>query len=300
MIAITGATGNTGSVVAETLLARGEKVRVIGRDAGRLARFATKGAEAFVADITDAGALGKAFEDATGLYAMIPPTTGVPDFRAYQNRVADSLAAAIKQAAVPHVVALSSFGADKAEKTGFVVGLHNFEQKLNAISNLNAIYLRAGYFLENLFAQVGVIKNFGFAGGPLRPDLRLPMIATRDIGAHAAELLAQLNFKGKQARELLGQRDVSYKDATSAIGQAIGKPDLAYQQLSPEQLGPGLLQMGFTENTAGLLLDMADALNTGHMKALEPRSEANTTRTTIEKFVADEFLPRFRGKSATV
>ena len=39
MLAVTGATGNTGSVIAEKLLAQGEKVRVIGRDAGRLARL---------------------------------------------------------------------------------------------------------------------------------------------------------------------------------------------------------------------------------------------------------------------
>ena len=57
MVAITGASGNTGSVIAEKLLERGEKVRVIGRDAKRLARFVQKGAEAFVADVTDAAAL---------------------------------------------------------------------------------------------------------------------------------------------------------------------------------------------------------------------------------------------------
>jgi len=57
MYVVTGATGNTGSVVAEKLLAKGEKVRVIGRDAKRLERFAKKGAEPFVADATSADAL---------------------------------------------------------------------------------------------------------------------------------------------------------------------------------------------------------------------------------------------------
>ena len=54
MIAIVGASGNTGSVVAETLLGRGEQVRVIGRDAGRLVRFTSQGADAFTAAATDA------------------------------------------------------------------------------------------------------------------------------------------------------------------------------------------------------------------------------------------------------
>lgn len=66
MYVITGATGNTGSVVAEKLLANGEKVRVVGRNAKRLERFTKKGAEAFVADATDAGALTKAFSERKG------------------------------------------------------------------------------------------------------------------------------------------------------------------------------------------------------------------------------------------
>ena len=47
---ILGASGNTGSIIADSLLSKGEKVRVIGRDAGRLQRFVRKGAEAFTAE----------------------------------------------------------------------------------------------------------------------------------------------------------------------------------------------------------------------------------------------------------
>ena len=73
MYVITGATGNTGGVVAERLLAEGEKVRVVGRDSERLERFMQNGAESFIADATDAGALTKAFAGAKAVYAMIPP-----------------------------------------------------------------------------------------------------------------------------------------------------------------------------------------------------------------------------------
>jgi uncharacterized protein YbjT (DUF2867 family) len=286
-------------VVAENLLVKGEKVRVIGRDAGRLARFTQKGAEAFTAHATDARALAKAFEGAAGVYAMVPPNLAAPNARAYQEQVTDALAAAIQKAAVPHVVALSSIGADKTEKTGPVVGLHNLEEKLNGISGLHAVYLRAGYFMENLLAQAGVIQNLGFLAGPLRADLALPMIATRDIGAAAAELLAKRDFSGKEARELLGQRDVTYKEVASVVGKGIGKPDLAYKQLPAQQLKPALMQMGMSESVATLLLEMAESLNNGHMVALEKRSERNTTPTSIETFVAGEFVPRFQGKPAT-
>jgi uncharacterized protein YbjT (DUF2867 family) len=298
MYAITGATGNTGSVIAKKLLARGEKVRVIGRDPSRLGGFVQKGAEAFVADVTDATALTKAFTGTKAVYAMIPPNPASPDFSGYQERVSDALLAAIKNAGVGHAVVLSSVGADKPEKTGPVVGVHNLEQKLSGVAGLNALYIRAGYFMENILAQIAVIKNFGLLGGPLRADLPVAMIATRDIGDWAAEELLRLSFSGKQARELLGQRDLTYREVASLIGKAIGKPSLSYMQLPPQRIKPALLQSGMSSSMVDLLLEMSEALNSGYMAPLEPRSARNTTPTPIETFVAEEFVPRFTGKAA--
>jgi uncharacterized protein YbjT (DUF2867 family) len=298
MYVITGATGNTGSVAAEKLLASGEKVRVVGRDAKRLERFTQKGAEAFVADVTDASALEKAFSGAKAVYALIPPHHTAPDFRAYQERVTDALATAIEKSGVTHAVALSSCGADKPDKVGPVIGLHNLEKKLETIAGLNALFLRAGYFMENLLPQVSVLQSFGMVAGPIRPDLPLTMIATRDIGAAAADSLLKLDFVGKQSRELLGARDVTYSEVASIIGAAIGRPGLAYMQLSAAQLKPALTQMGMSSSMADLLLEMADSLNSGYMKALEPRSPKNTTPTTIEIFIAEVFVPAYRGKAA--
>jgi uncharacterized protein YbjT (DUF2867 family) len=298
MYAIAGATGNTGSVIAAKLLGRGEKVRVVGRDASRLGGFVQKGAEAFVADVTDAAALTKAFTGTKAVYAMIPPNPAAPDVSGYQERVSDALLAAIKNAGVGHAVVLSSVGADKPDKTGPVVGLHNLEQKLSGVAGLNALYIRAGYFMQNILVQIAVIKNFGLLGGPLRADLPVAMIATRDIGDWAAEELLRLSFSGKQARELLGRREVTYREVASVIGKAIGKPSLTYSQFPPQLIKPALLQSGMSSSMANLILEMSDALNSGYMAPLEPRSARNTTPTPIETFVAEEFVPRFTQKAA--
>jgi len=135
--------------------------------------------------------------------------------------------------------------------------------------------------------------------GPLRADLPIPMIATRDIGAFAADALAKLQFSGKQTRELLGQRDISCTEVARIIGAAIGKPDLSYKQLPTEQVIQGMTQMGMSKNMAELLCEMSDALNRGHMKALEPRTAANTTPTAFEVFVRDTWLPAYQGKAAS-
>jgi uncharacterized protein YbjT (DUF2867 family) len=295
MYVITGATGNTGSLIAERLLKAGQKVRVVGRDPKRLERFTQKGAESFVADATDGGALTNAFAGAKAVYAMIPPNIGAPDVRAYMESVSDALRSAIGKNGIKHAVVLSSVGAEKSQGTGPVAGLHSLEKKLEGIPGLNALFLRAGYFMENLLSQVGVIKAMGMMAGPVTEDLPLPMIATRDIGAYAAEALLKLDFVGKSSRELQGHGDVTYVGTAKIVGASIGKDDLTYRLVPPVQLKPVLLQMGMSPSMADLLLEMADALNSGYMKMLEPRSPANTTPTSLETFVAEVFLPAYRG-----
>ncbi len=169
MYVVLGASGNTGHVAAKNLLARGQKVRVVGRNAAHLQPFAAEGAEIFVGDVADASSLTKAMDRADAAYVMIPPNLTSNDIRAFQERVSDAIASAIHNSGIKHVVALSSIGADKPSGTGPVVGLYNLEQKLNQIDAANVLYLRAGYFMENTLGQVGAIRMAGTAIGPVRP-----------------------------------------------------------------------------------------------------------------------------------
>jgi uncharacterized protein YbjT (DUF2867 family) len=298
MYVILGASGNTGHVVAKNLLEGGKKVRVVSRDAAHLQFLAKEGAETFVADVTDVSALTKAFQDAESAYVMIPPNPTSNDFRAFQERVSDAIATAVQKNAVKNVVSLSSIGADKSTGTGPVVGLHNLEQKLNRISGADVLHLRAGYFMENTLPQAGAIRKVGSALGPVRPDLKLPLIATSDIGKAAAEALLRVDFRGKQTRELQGQRDLDYTEATRIMGKAIGKPDLKYIQAPDDQIRAAMVQTGMSDNLARLILEMASALNTGQMRPLEARNARNTTSTTFEKFVAEFFVPAYQQQAA--
>jgi uncharacterized protein YbjT (DUF2867 family) len=158
--------------------------------------------------------------------------------------------------------------------------------------------LRAGYFMTNILPQVGAIRMAGMAIGPLRPDLKLPLIDPDDIGAAAADALLKLAFRGKQTQELQGQRDLDYKEIATIIGKAIGKPDLRYVQGPDDQIRAALLQAGMSENFVGLMLEMCVALNAGHMRTLEPRTAKNTTPTKFETFVAEKFVPAFQQQSA--
>jgi len=294
MYVILGASGNTGSIVGESLLSKGKKVRVVGRDAARLQRFVRKGAEAFTAELSDAAALTVAFRGARAAYLLLPPITSRED----QERESDAIAKAATESGLPYALYLSSYGAHVPEGTGPVTGLHSSEQKLNAISGLNVLHLRAAYFMENNLAALGMIQAIGRFGHALLPDLKLPMIATRDVGDYAAQRLADLDFSGKQTRELLGERDLSMTEVTAAIAHGIGKPDLRYVQFSYDQMQQALTQMGFPPKKAAVYMEMFKAINEGVLAAQEPRSRDNSTPTSFEKFVQDIFAPAYRGKAS--
>jgi uncharacterized protein YbjT (DUF2867 family) len=292
---ILGGGGNTGSIIANSLLSKGEKVRVLGRDAGRLQRFVRKGGDAFTADVSDAAALTKAFSGVRAAYLMLPPLNS----REEQERQSDAIAKAVKNSGLRYAVHLSSYGAHVPEGTGPVAGLHSSEQKLNGISGLNVLHLRAAYFMENSLAAIDMIQGMGMFGHALLPDLKLPMIATRDVGNYAAQRLLDLDFSGKQTCELLGERDLSMAEATAVIARGIGKPDLRYEQFPYDQVQLALTQMGFSLRKAAVYIEMFEAINAGLLAAQELRSPENSTPTSFEKFVQDVFAPAYYGKALT-
>jgi uncharacterized protein YbjT (DUF2867 family) len=293
MYVILGASGNTGSIIANSLLSAGKKVRVVGRDSGRLQRFVDKGAEAFTATVSDAAALTKAFRGARAAYLMLPPAKS----REEQERDSDAIAKAVKESGLRYAVHLSSYGAQVAEGAGPVSGLHSSEQKLNAIDGLNVLHLRAAYFMENNLAAIGMIHQMGILGNALLPDLKIPMAATRDVGNYAAQRLLHLDFSGKQTRELLGERDLSMTEAAAVIARGIGKPDLRYEQFPYDQVQQALTQLGVPPKGAAMYIEMYKSINAGVLVPLEPRLVENTTPTSLEQFVQDVFAPAYHGKA---
>jgi uncharacterized protein YbjT (DUF2867 family) len=295
MYVVTGATGNTGRVIAETLLAKGKRVRVIGRSAKNLQSLVEKGAEAFVGSVADSSAMLRAFQGAQAVYVMIPPSYTAQDFRAYQNEVGSAYSSAIRLAGVPFVVNLSSVGAQLSQGAGPISGLYDVEQQLSQLDGVNVVHLRAAYFMENFFIGLDLIRSQGIVGTPLRGDLPIPMIATRDIAEVAAELLLRLDFSGHSTRELLGQRDISMQEATRIIGKAIGKEGLAYVQFPYEQAERAMQAMGLSQDLARSLNEMDQALNEERVRPLEKRTPANTTPTSFEQF-AESFAAVYRSR----
>lgn len=284
MHTIIGATGNIGRKLTEILLANNQRVRAISRSTERLQPLVSQGAEPVLGDCTDPAFLTGAFAGAETVFTMIPPNNAATDFRAYQNDFGDAIASALSAAGVTRVVNLSSHGAHLSEKTGPILGLHDQEQRLDALEGVHVMHLRPTYFMENLLMNLVLIKSMGINGGHIRGDLPLAMIATQDVAQVAAQHMMGRDFTGKMTRELLGPRDITMDDATRIIGEKIDIPDLKYIYFSREDYINGLREEGVTENMAELLAEMSASLDTGLFGTGQKRTAENTTDTSFETF----------------
>ncbi|MDP4176049.1 MAG: SDR family NAD(P)-dependent oxidoreductase [Bacteroidota bacterium] len=281
---VTGATGNTGSKVADKLLENGRKVIVIARHEDKLKELSGKGAKAMAGDVLDAEFLKNAFKEANALYAMIPPNYTGNDYLSHYKNVSDSIVKAVESSEIKNIVALSSIGAELPEGTGIVEGLHYLEEKLKSLRNINILILRPGYFMENLFSQIDIIKNMGVLGSPTKGDLPIEMVCTKDIAEVAAKHLDRLDFKGFEVKYILGQRVVTFNEVAKVLGKAIGKDDLKYVQFSYEDAINGMVQSGLSKNTAEGFVGLSKFFNAGKSDKGYSRSAENTVHTSIEEF----------------
>jgi uncharacterized protein YbjT (DUF2867 family) len=294
MITIMGATGNTGRVVADTLLGAGKQIRVLGRSSNRLQPLVARGAEAMEGDVTDAAFLTRAFQGSDAAYTLIPPNLAAADYRAFQTRVGEAITEAARKSGIKNVVLLSSVGAEHPKGTGPIVGLHEQEERFKGIKGLNAVFLRAGYFFENHFATLGLIKQQGINGSALRPDVPIAMAASHDIGEAAAKCLLKLDFQGPTVHEVLGAADLTMEQVTHIIGEAIEHPALRYVQFPYDDALEGMKAMGLPEHMAALYVEMSRGINEGLVVSTEGRNAGNTTPTHFEDFAKEALTPAYR------
>jgi uncharacterized protein YbjT (DUF2867 family) len=284
MFVIAGVTGHVGSVVAEKLLAKGQKIKVLVRDAGKGAAWSKKGAEVAVGALDDQAFLTGALRGATGLFTLLPPNYQATDFFASQKKTADSIAGAVKASGVPHVVMLSSIGADQPEGTGPIKGLHYLENALRA-SGTKLTAIRAGSFQENVGLSLAPAKAKGIYPSFGPADYPLPMIATKDIGALAAESLLAPAAKSEIV-DLVGPK-YSNRQVAEKLGAALGKT-LQVVEIPQPGWVDALKQGGIPQSLAELFAEMYGAFAAGKLVPKGDRLVQGSTGI-------DEVVPRVVG-----
>jgi uncharacterized protein YbjT (DUF2867 family) len=260
MFVVVGATGNTGSVVADTLLSRKQPVRIVVRSADKGVAWKAKGAEIAVASLEDVPGMTKALEGATGLYLLVPPNYGAMAWLSEQRQRMDQAAQAVKASGIMQVVFLSSIGAHIAEGTGPIRAARYGEQALGAVAK-HLTVLRPCYFMENWVPGIGMAKDQGILPTFIAPTAEVPMISTRDIGRVGAEQL-MAGGKGKQIVELAGPEEYSPNQVATALGQILGKTVTA-QHAPLSVVVPTFKSFGFSDEAAKLFEEMYTSFSTG-------------------------------------
>jgi uncharacterized protein YbjT (DUF2867 family) len=279
MFVVVGATGHTGSAVAETLLNKKQAVRVVVRSADKGASWKAKGAEISVASLDDATALARAFEGAQGVYLLVPPNYSATAWLADQRARMDRAAEAVKKSAVAHVVFLSSVGGQIAEGTGPIRAARYGEQVLSAVAR-NLTILRPCYFMENWGSSIGMAKQQGILPTFIAPPAKIPMIATKDIGRVGAERLID-DGNGRQIIELAGPEEYSPEQTAAALGQLLGKK-VTTQQAPLNVVVPTFTSFGFSNEAAALFEEMYTSFSKGAIGYEYPEKLVRGTVTLQE------------------
>ena len=172
---VVGATSEVGRVAARKLTHQGHTIRGVARSLG--------------VSLTDAGAVDRAFQGADSAYLMIPFAMGVEDLHQFERQIASRIVEAITRSGVSRVVLLSGLNAHL--KMGTSLGAAEMEERLDELGLPELIHLRAGFFNENFIKGMGFVEQAasGVFATPFRGDIAMPMIAARDIGERAADLL---------------------------------------------------------------------------------------------------------------
>lgn len=285
MITVMGATGRTGSRICQTLLDAGVPVRALGRSAERLAPLAAAGAGVAVGEPHDAAFLTEAFRGADAVYTLLAYGPDTEDYRNQQAAQGEAILQAIRASAVRRVVFLSSVGAEVASGTGPIISMHDQEQRLRQLPpGVNVLMLRSGALFENLYGALEIVRAYDCYSDAVAADVPVPMVATRDVADAASHALLDRSWQGVLTREVLGQRDISYAEATRLLGAAIGRPELPYVAVSPQELSGALQEAGYSASVAACYAELGEAISSGRVRAQEARSPTNTTATRFEDF----------------
>ena len=264
MYVIAGVSGNTGSVAAATLLAAGQPVRVIVRDAAKGEPWKAKGAEVAVAAFEDRAALARALAGATGAYLLLPPNGwGETDIAGNRKPLSAAILGAVADARPGHVVLLSSFGANQPSGTGPIQYLHPVEEGLRELG-VPSTFLRAAFFVENWLGMVQGAIDSGTLYYGMRGDAKLPQVATPDIGKTAARLLLEGAPSGVRVVQLAGPADLTLQETADALGRIAGKP-IAAVTVPYEATVGALVGLGASKAVAEMYAELTVAFNDGRL-----------------------------------
>lgn len=247
-IAVTGATGNLGGLIIESLLERGvaaSDIVAIVRDEAKAAPLAAKGIALGVASYEDEAALTAALQGVDRLMLVSGSEIG--------QRVAQhtNIINAAKAAGVQFIAYTSLLGLDTS-KLGLAPE-HRATEQLLADSGIDHARLRNGWYWENYASAIdsgkAAGKFFGAAG-----DAKVSGAARRDYAEAAAVVVTSDDQAGK-VYELGGAPALTYQGIADEVAKVIGT-EVAYVDQSVKEYQATLEGFGMPAEAAKIFAEM--------------------------------------------
>lgn len=239
-VLVIGATGQQGGAAARALLERGRAVRALVRDEGKPAarRLREAGASLVAGDLDDPESVRAAMRSAGGVFLALTMMTGprvTLEGVAAEERRGKAVASLASEAGIGHLVYSSIGGAGQHTGIPHVESKARIEERIRALG-LPATILRPASFMDNFasFNRPAMDDGELVISLALRPQTRLPLVATRDIGVFAAIAFEQPGRYLGRVIQLAGDC-LTGPQIAAAFASSRGLP-ARFRQLPIEQL----------------------------------------------------------------
>jgi NAD(P)H dehydrogenase (quinone) len=282
MIAVVGATGNTGRAVVKELKQLGHDPVCVVRNPDKASEVLGTDARTVIAELTDRSALERAFRGVTSVFVV---TGHNPNMVEQQNNVLD----AALEAGVQYLVRVSGSRFLLVPDSPSIIGRGHYaiEERLHR-SGMKWVILRPGLFMQNTFAQAASIKNDSKIALPFAADLPLAFIDVRDTAAVGARvLLDPVPHLGK-IYEFTGVLS-NFAEFADVFSQILGRK-IAYVPVTTEQNEQAMKARGMPDWLITHQLTAADVAAKGGLSTekTEPiRNIVHRAPITPKQFVED-------------
>ena len=230
-ILVTGATGAIGREVVRALRSKGLAVRAGARSPERVADLEALGAEITPLDLTDPASAKAAFDGVDRVFLLTP-------FVEHFAPMVDAGVAAARDAGVQFILRLSALGADPDSEEPLTREHGRAERKV-ADSGIAWSVIQATFLQDNLLTYGGESVRGQDAFYGASSGGKVSYVSAADVGAVAAEILADPEGHGSQTYVLTGPEAVDDGEVARLASSAAGRP-IQYVDLSPDQLAEGL------------------------------------------------------------
>lgn len=239
-ILVLGATGKTGSRVAQKLSHRGIAVRTAART-GAEARF----------DWDDPSTFAAALRGVSGIY-LVSPVMRV-DFADVVARFLDEA----ERAAVRHVTYLSAYGMQYAPPE---VALRAVELDLDSRTSFSHSILRPAWFMQN-FSETFLT--------PVADEIVVPcgvgaeaFVSAEDIASVAAATLSAPDRHAGRAYAPTGPEALTFEEAAKRISRAVGR-HISYRDIDRDSWISAMIQAGVPREYGEVLHALTETVANG-------------------------------------